>query len=131
MSIHERVLACAFHCRFIFPLDTPISVFRCAKYKFISKPETSQGRQCQRSPTGSARAIIFSTASDQISPTKTMEEVSTISSTSRSHAVKRRTPRKSPFRRIVCRDSLIQFSRSHLLSFRKYRFLRRRPPLLP
>lgn len=71
-------------------------MLRCAKYKFISEPETSQGRQCQRYPTRSARAIIFSTASDQISPTRAMEEVGATFSTSRSLVVKTRISRKSP-----------------------------------
>lgn len=92
-------------CCFIFPLDTPISVLRCAKYKFISKSEASRKAMSEEA-WRDLRTIIFSTASDQISSPGGVPSLF-----SPSPAVKTRALRKSPaFRRIVCWDSLIQFS---------------------
>lgn len=43
MSAHDICIHCVCaRCCFIFPLDTPISMLRCTKYKFISKSEASQ-----------------------------------------------------------------------------------------
>lgn len=83
------------------------------------------GRRCQGSSTGFARAIIFSIASDQISPTWRLKQGSTSSSTLL--AVKTRILRKSSGVSPYClsRFSHSIFSLSLLSSFRKYHFLRR------
>ena len=44
MSAHDMSAFAMFvpRCCFIFSLDTPISMLRCTKYKFISKSEASR-----------------------------------------------------------------------------------------
>lgn len=104
MSVHERVLACAFH----FP-SWHSNLGASLREIQIHLGGRNISRKTM-SEEGSARAIIFSTASDQISPTRTMEEeVSTISCTSRSPVVKTRIPRKSP---VVSPYCLSRFSHS-------------------
>lgn len=123
-SIHDRVPSVRRFTAVSFSLLTLQSRCFVARNTNSSRSQKHLARQCQRSSTGFARAIIFSTASDQISPTRRIWGRAN-SSSSRSLAVKTRIFCKSPaFCRIVCRESLIQFSRFHF-SFRKYRFLRR------
>jgi len=81
-------------CCFIFPFDTPISMLRCAKYKFISKSEASRKAMSEEA--------FFHRVRSNLSPCGV--------SFPSSPAVKMRALRKSPAFRIVCRDFLIQFS---------------------
>lgn len=71
-SIYTTVFrACVVSPPFHFPSwHSNLGASLCEIHKFISKPETSRERQRQRSSTGFARAIIFSTSSDQIFPTR-------------------------------------------------------------
>lgn len=115
MRVYTAVfLACVFHRCFIFPLDTPISVLRCAKYKFISKPETSRETTSEELDGICARYHIFHCVRSNLSNEEDVEE-GKYNLLYFSFAVKMRILRKSPaLRRIVCRNSLIQFSRFHL-----------------
>lgn len=90
-----------------------------------SRSQKHLARRCQRRARRDLRASYHIFHRVRSNLPKRGGQIPTTSA-SRSLAVKTRILRKSPaFRRIVCRESLIQFSRSRLSSFQRYRFIRR------
>lgn len=134
INIHTRVYitrarAASRRC-FIFLLDTPISLLRSSEIQIhlearnIVSGEDSDVR-------GRARRDLRVLSYFPSRPIKSRGGCREQGSATSSSISRRKNARYSvnppTFRRIVCRDSLIQFSRSRLCSFRKYHFLHRLP----